>query len=188
MADQFNNRTRRFSRFQLLALGILAVVLLIGVKMRRTDGNSLERYVCADGGYSILFPKQYVECSRLLPTAAGGLKFTLVQRQTRKLFFMAGYCDWPGEFVDSNGPTAVLDDAMGRIVEGFDGVPADQKDIRQDDTFQRTVKVTVPGQMIIHVRLILRGQRMYRLMVAAISEKGDDGQIAEVLDSFQMYP
>jgi hypothetical protein len=85
-------------------------------------------------------------------------------------------------------PIALLDEAMGRIVHGFDGVSADQKDTQQDDVFHRTAKVTVPGQMIIHVRLILRGQRMYRIMVVTVQGRGDDKKIAEVLDSFQMQP
>lgn len=182
---QNTNRPGRIAKMQLIGLGVVAAVLIVGAALRnRTEKIELIRYTSKDGRYSVLFPPDPVKSSESIDSEFGTVIFHTIQKQAGEYNFQTGYADF------------TLDDTKGHTTENIlksnrDLIVNIGAEVIQDKTVDmaghKAHLITIRNsEATMHVKLTVIDNRLYRILASTPPEETDNPAITRMFDSFEI--
>lgn len=155
--------------------------------------ESWQRFVSAEGGFAILFPGT----PSVSEEVVGNSVVRFVMRKTQlRTFAEYGviYADYPKSVIDNTSADLLLDEGAKGGVAEVNSQLLSISPISLNGYPGRLMKERLPNGSIMHVKMLLVGQRMYQIAITTPKEEGTDpatvgsyNSIAEkFLDSFQL--
>ncbi|MBN1816447.1 MAG: hypothetical protein JW828_03750 [Sedimentisphaerales bacterium] len=178
--------TRKMLTAQMVIVGVVVLIVFVGVKFQRSGQARLSEYTSADGGYRILFPMPPVETCRLVDTDAGKIRFYTIQQRTDDLLCMAGYGDYPMDYIETAPAESILDSMRDRIVQSNAGTLESETRYLLEGLPARRFLIHV-DQAALHVLLALCETRQYQAVIVTSQGESHNRRADELLQSMRIF-
>lgn len=182
-----NAATRKMLTAQMIIVGVVVLIVFLGVWFQQDRQVRLSEYTCAEGGYRILFPDPPVELCRLVDTDAGTIRFYTIQQRTDDLLCMAGYGDYPEDYIAATSSDTILDSMRDKMIRSNSGTLESETRYLLEGLPARRLRIHV-DQAVLHVLLVLYERRQYQAIVVTSPGDRQTQRADELLQSIRLFP
>jgi len=153
---------------------------------KKKGETTAKKYVDKAGGFSINFPGKPKQDSTKLDTAAGKSTLFINSVETKEgNAFLVMYNDFPVE-VEEDAIDRVLDGAVSGVSQKGDIVTKKNVKFGPDKIPAREVVMDAnDGNIRFRILIVMRGSRLYQVMVAGPDEFADTDKAKDYIKSFE---
>lgn len=174
--------------FRLVRL-TLALCLLVPLTLQAQDVSKLkfEKYTSAQGKYTANFPGKVQQQKKSAPTEAGDIQIHLdIVAIGNDLAFIISFNDYP-EAIKAANPENVLAGVRDGN-KGADGEIVSDEAIKfgPEKLAGRKVTIKKPGELYLKTLMVLKGARLYQVMVVGKKEQINSKGVEDFHKSFQI--
>ena len=142
-----------------------------------------KEYSSDEGGFSILFPGDPSQETKVLE-AAQGVQFNLHIHKLKALAeYSVMYADYHIPMGDPTVAKNVLDQGAKGAVASVNSQLLELKEITLDGHPGRYLKERMPGGEIMQVKILLVGQRLYQIAITTPREEGTSVEISKAYET-----
>lgn len=176
---------KRFKGIIGFAVGF--IIVYAAIHLFKNGGEKLpsfEQFRCDDGRFTVLLPGKPERQNNSIDTAVGKIDLVMYMAGSRKAGCVAGYCDYPQQYINSTDPQKLLEGARDGAVANVNGRLVSETQVDFHSKPARQFVIEVPNKAFVTARVILIGPRLYQLMLIAPTNQGHEEDISRFFDSF----
>jgi hypothetical protein len=167
----------------------LSFVLLIPVALFAQDlsKQTFEKFTSQDGKFTVMFPGKAQTQKQKAATDLGDIQITMnLVSIGNELAFIVSFNDYP-DAVKNADPNQMLDGVRNGN-KGQDGeiVEEDASKFGPDKLPARKILIKKPGGLYMKNMMILKGTRLYQVMVVGKKEALDSKEVEKFYKSFEL--
>ena len=140
----------------------------------------------AGGGFSVLLPSEPQLEAQKAKDGSEPRVYRLYPFLSNVRGMAVGYADQPKGVAGQKDAQKILDESRDVSVADLKGKLLSETSISLGRYAGRELKVAIPNNYVVRVRIYLAGQRKFSLMIVATTKNFDSPEAVKFFDSFQI--